>query len=416
MNKKDLNSSIDISKLQNIDSVSLNYKNKKKKLLNNKDNDKNDESKYKCKGKNKYKSKEYNYAPMNDEFDNIMGDLSINFSLLSKDSSNSKTEDSNKIDELEQLDEMKEGEKSINASIDNVQNQSRNKNFNEILENNNNPKDLDLNEQKEKKEENNKSLISGKSKKIKRKYNAKNTGFYEIFSEENTINFTLEMLKQYYKDSSYYKKSRSANTTSFLIFFEDDNKFTKLNKIRENIKETYKHINSDKPFKIIHDNSDKLTILYYTQFNKPTRISKEKILNAGIVNFNVSSTTIINTLSKIAIPLKGDGEMKRKGQNSIAEIEKMGKDKRKYLQCQLYNIVQKINDIEDTILNKDNNFKEMKVFYIYGEGDDDMSDLIYGYLHSKNLSYNDIYFRNSFWNGVNPDNLNTFNFFMTIFF
>lgn len=85
------------------------------------------------------------------------------------------------------------------------------------------------------------------------------------------------------------------------------------------------------------------------------------------------------------------------------------------LKIQLYNIVQKINNQEETLLRVERSKKDLKVYYVWGPPNSGKSELIYSLFEGTNKFYNEVYYRNGFWFGVsNKTNIAIYEGFIDI--
>lgn len=145
-------------------------------------------------------------------------------------------------------------------------------------------------------------------------------------------------------------------------------------------------------------------IHFYAQFNQAVTLSKEKTKNARIDKCRGSAQQNIEYIKKTKEPEKrGDiifeeGEPKLKGGPTIKEIEEMPKEDRKQLPGFYYNIVKKIEMEENAQLKGSEMFKEMKVFWYWG--DSGLGKTKRAYKEIGDRVFNEVKFDGSFWHGA----------------
>lgn len=142
----------------------------------------------------------------------------------------------------------------------------------------------------------------------------------------------------------------------------------------------------------------------YVQFNKPTTISKSKLLNQRLDICRGSVQQNIEYVKKTREPEKRgeiifeQGEPKHKGGVTIKEVEEMGREERRNLPGCYYNIVQKINAQEDAELKGNDSYKEMKVHWYWGNSGLGKTRKAYQEIGARN--YNEVKFDGNFWHGT----------------
>ena len=80
----------------------------------------------------------------------------------------------------------------------------------------------------------------------------------------------------------------------------------------------------------------------------------------------MSGKIISDKLSEIGEEVIKEGEVKKKGYESINDVENLSREECDELKIQLYNIVQKINNQEETLLRVEQSKKDLKVYYVWG--------------------------------------------------
>lgn len=136
----------------------------------------------------------------------------------------------------------------------------------------------------------------------------------------------------------------------------------------------------------------------YVQFPNARRLSLKKLLGAHVDKCYGSPQQNEEYVKKDGDILVEEGELKRKGGNTIEAVKKMTKEEREKLPVQFYNIVQKINEKEASDLTPSECFKEVAVYWLYGEsGAGKTRDAMKQIGERK---FNMLKFENGFWHGI----------------
>lgn len=142
----------------------------------------------------------------------------------------------------------------------------------------------------------------------------------------------------------------------------------------------------------------------YIQFKRPTKIQKSKILNQRIDICRGSVQQNIDYIKKTKEPEKAgeiifeEGEPKKKGGVTIADVKKMDPEERNELNINLYNIINKINEQENKVLKGNDMFKEMKVYWYWG--DSGLGKTRMAYKNIGNREFNEVKYDGNFWHGT----------------
>ena len=140
----------------------------------------------------------------------------------------------------------------------------------------------------------------------------------------------------------------------------------------------------------------------YVQFARSVRMCIKELLGAHIEKCRGSPQQNVAYIKKDGDIIWETGELVLKGGKTIDQIKKMSKDERDQLPAIYYNIVQKINTIENNDINIDEIFKDkMEVIYIYGDSGIGKSKKAIEICREKGYQkINMVKFINNFWNGV----------------
>ena len=226
---------------------------------------------------------------------------------------------------------------------------------------------------------------------------------YKIRTEKekkvtNFFNRIIENISS--DDENEIINGQTKNTTSFLFSFLDDEDYTRFNTIRNYIQKSSGVYRFGHAQKIKCEQLNKYIVLYYIQFDFATRLSRRKLTYPNIDHINMSGKIVSDKLSDFGEKLIKEGEVKSKGYESIEDVENMSKEERAKLKIQLYNIVEKINNSEETLMSAENSKKNLKVYYLWGPASSGKSDLVYSLFQGTGKYYNVVYYRNGFWYGV----------------
>lgn len=140
----------------------------------------------------------------------------------------------------------------------------------------------------------------------------------------------------------------------------------------------------------------------YAQFSRSIRLSLKELCGAHVEKCMGSPQQNIAYIKKDGDIIWETGEVQLKGGKTIEQIKKMSKEERDTLPAIYYNIVQKINTIENNDLNIDEIYKEkLEVIYIYGDSGIGKSKKAIELCKEKGYQkINMVKFINGFWVGI----------------
>lgn len=136
----------------------------------------------------------------------------------------------------------------------------------------------------------------------------------------------------------------------------------------------------------------------YVQFPSPRRLSIKKLCTAECEKCYGSPQQNEAYVKKDGDIIVEEGEIRKKGGKSIKDVENMSKEERKDLPVQLYNIVQKIEEKEDNDLIPEECFKEVEVYWYWGESGVGKTRSVMKEIGKE--KFNMVKFENGFWHGI----------------
>lgn len=145
-------------------------------------------------------------------------------------------------------------------------------------------------------------------------------------------------------------------------------------------------------------------IHFYAQFNNTVDIYRSKTGDARIDKCKGSAQQNIEYVKKTKEPEKAgeiifeQGDPKKKGGPTIAELKKMEPEEREQLPGCYFNIVNKINAEEQKDLKGDDMYKEMKVHWYWGDSGLGKTRRAYKEIGSR--TFNEVKFDGNFWHGA----------------
>ena len=142
----------------------------------------------------------------------------------------------------------------------------------------------------------------------------------------------------------------------------------------------------------------------YVQFMDSVKMSVKKLCGAHVEKCRGSAQQNIAYIKKDGDVIYEHGQARFKGGCTIKEVESMPSEARKELPAQMYNIVQKVNEMEKKYISPLDYYKQMDVFYVYGEsGAGKTKWCIDDMLKNKVDKFNEVKYDGSFWHGVTED-------------
>ena len=139
-------------------------------------------------------------------------------------------------------------------------------------------------------------------------------------------------------------------------------------------------------------------IHFYVQFNKATKIQKSKLCNQRLDICKGSPQQNITYVKKDGDIIFEQGTPKLKGGKTIKEVMEMPKEDRVNLPACYYNIVKKIEAEEQKDLKGNDMYKEMKVFWYWG--DSGLGKTRKAYQAIGDRTFNEVKFDGNFWHGA----------------
>lgn len=139
----------------------------------------------------------------------------------------------------------------------------------------------------------------------------------------------------------------------------------------------------------------------YAQFVNARRLSIKKLAGAHVEKCFGSPQQNVDYVKKGGDIVAEEGELRKKGGHTIAEVKKMSAAERAELPVQLYNIVSKIAAEEAKEISVEDYYKEREVYYIYGESGAGKTREAIKMLKERGIkTFNEIKCVNGFWHGV----------------
>lgn len=136
----------------------------------------------------------------------------------------------------------------------------------------------------------------------------------------------------------------------------------------------------------------------YVQFPNARRLSIKKLLGANCEKCYGSPQKNEEYVKKDGDIICEEGEIRKKGGKSIKDVEKMSPEERKELPVQLYNIVKKIEELEENDIDPETCFKEVEVYWYWGESGVGKTRSVMKEIGKE--KFNMVKFENGFWHGV----------------
>ena len=142
----------------------------------------------------------------------------------------------------------------------------------------------------------------------------------------------------------------------------------------------------------------------YVQFPNARRLSMKKLCGAHIEVCRGSPEQNIKYIKKDGDIVCEEGSPRLNYVPSIKHMKEMTHDERECLNANLYNIVQKVEEKESKYIRVDDYFKDVQVFYVYGDSGAGKTKWCIMDMKKENLSvFNEVKYDGSFWHGVTED-------------
>lgn len=139
----------------------------------------------------------------------------------------------------------------------------------------------------------------------------------------------------------------------------------------------------------------------YAQFVNARRLSFKKLCGAHLDVCRGSCQQNIDYVKKDGNIIVEEGTPRFKGGATIKDVKLMSKEQRNELPIQMYNIVSKLNDDENKDISPLDYYKNIDVFYVYGEsGSGKTKWCIDDMVKNKVATFNEVKYDGSFWHGV----------------
>lgn len=139
----------------------------------------------------------------------------------------------------------------------------------------------------------------------------------------------------------------------------------------------------------------------YVQFERSKRLSIKKLLGAHVEGCKGSPQQNIDYIKKDGDIICEEGEVKKKGGKTIQDVKKMAPKEREQLPIQLFNIVNKINNEEKKQIKGTEYYKEVEVYWYYGESGSGKSRRAVKEIGD--AEFNEVKYDGSFWHGVTEE-------------
>ena len=142
----------------------------------------------------------------------------------------------------------------------------------------------------------------------------------------------------------------------------------------------------------------------YVQFMDSMKMAIKKLCGAHVEKCRGSAQQNIAYIKKDGNVIFEQGEARFKGGSTIKEVKAMSKEQRAELPAQMFNIVQKVNDDEAKDISPLEYYKQVEVFYVYGDsGAGKTKWCIDDMVKAKVEKFNEVKYDGSFWHGVKED-------------
>ena len=139
----------------------------------------------------------------------------------------------------------------------------------------------------------------------------------------------------------------------------------------------------------------------FVQFKRSTRLSLQKLMGTHIEKCRGSPQQNLDYIKKEGDIIWEKGDCKKKGAKTINDVIKMESEQRKELPLAYYNIVQKIENEEKKNIKGTDYFKQVKVWYIWG--DSGVGKTKYAIEKIGEREFNEVKFDGNFWHQINEN-------------
>lgn len=221
--------------------------------------------------------------------------------------------------------------------------------------------------------------------------NLKDTVFANRIKPAKKIKITYKRMKG--KKKEVTKKEVTKSSSSFLITLNQPERFDKLKE----------YISSSKHFQYaiagreIAPTTGHKHIHVFVQYSRSTKLSIAKLEGAHVDKCYGTPQQNKKYVEKGEV-IWEEGDIKKKGFPTIDEVRKMTKEDRDFLPFQYYNVVEKMNIREDSIMTGKEMEKQVKVYYISGPsgiGKTQFAKKLIG-----NRPFSLVKYENGFWMGI----------------
>lgn len=142
----------------------------------------------------------------------------------------------------------------------------------------------------------------------------------------------------------------------------------------------------------------------YIQFSNSRRLSLKKLKGAHVEKCRGSPKQNVDYIKKDGEIIVEEGAPRLGCIPTIKQLKEMTPQEREGINSNMYNIVAKINNEENKYVKVEDYYKEIKVWYIWGESGVGKTKWAIKDMKERNISlFNEVKFDGSFWHGVTED-------------
>lgn len=138
----------------------------------------------------------------------------------------------------------------------------------------------------------------------------------------------------------------------------------------------------------------------YVQYNNSISLKIDKLCTAHVEKCRGSPQQNYKYVTKDGEIIEEFGELRCTGGNTIKNVLEMTQEQRAELPIQYYNIVNKINTLENNRLDANQSYKNIKVIYYWGLSGSGKTRTAIEYIKKNGGIYDEVKFVNGFWNGI----------------